>query len=80
MTWYGNSQSNRLSPWSNDPLEDPITDVLYIRDEEMGVFWTVTPAPIRELDAYRTRHGQGYTIYEHNSHAIEQEMIVFVPS
>ena len=32
-----------------------------------------------ELDAYRARHGAGYTVFEHNSHAIEQEMTVFVP-
>ena len=45
----------------------------------MARFWSPTPLPIRELDAYRTRHGAGYTVFEHNSHAIEQEMTVFVP-
>jgi cyclic beta-1,2-glucan synthetase len=79
FTWYGNSQSNRLTPWSNDPVSDPPGDALYICDEDLGVFWTPTPLPIRELDAYRTRHGQGYTIFEHNSHAIEQELVTFVP-
>jgi cellobiose phosphorylase len=79
MTWYLNSQSNRLSPWSNDPVIDPITDVIYVRDEDLNVFWTVTRSPIHELDPYRCRHGQGYTIYEHNSHAIEQTLTHFVP-
>jgi cellobiose phosphorylase len=79
FTWYGNSQSNRLTPWSNDPISDPPGDVIYIRDEDMGVVWTPTPLPIRELDAYRTRHSQGYTLVEHNSHAIEQELVTFVP-
>lgn len=79
FTWFGNSQSNRLTPWSNDPISDPVGDAIYVRDEEMGVVWTPTPLPIRELDAYRTRHGQGYTVFEHNSHAIEQELTVFVP-
>ncbi len=78
-TWYGNSQTNRLTPWNNDPLMDPITDTLYIRDEEMGTVWTTTPGPIRELDAYRISHSQGYTRFEHNSHGIEQELLVFVP-
>ena len=78
-TWYGNSQSNRLTPWSNDPLLDPITDAIYIRDEELGRCWTPTPAPIRELDAYRVAHGQGYSRFEHNSHGIEQELLIFVP-
>lgn len=79
FAWYGNSQANRLMPWSNDPISDPSGDAIYIRDEDTGTFWTPTPLPIRELDAYRTRHGQGYTVFEHNSHAIEQHLEVFVP-
>jgi cyclic beta-1,2-glucan synthetase len=78
-TWYGNSQSNRLTPWSNDPLLDPISDVIYIRDESSGIFWTPTPSPIRELDAYRVTHSQGYSRFEHNSHGINQELLIFVP-
>lgn len=79
-TWYGNSQTNRLTPWSNDPVLNPMSDTLYIRDEELGTYWTPTPAPIRELDAYRIRHGQGYTRFEHNSHSIGQELTIFVPT
>ena len=79
FTWAANSQSNRLSPWSNDPVSDPVGDAIYIRDEHLGVFWSPTAAPIREIDAYRARHGQGYTLFEHNSHAIEQELTTFVP-
>ncbi len=79
FTWAANSQANRLTPWSNDPVSDPSGDAIYIRDEHLGEFWTPTAAPIREIDAYRARHGQGYTVFEHNSHAIEQELVTFVP-
>jgi cyclic beta-1,2-glucan synthetase len=79
FAWFGNSQSNRLLPWSNDPVTDPVGDAIYLRDEESGVTWTPTPRPIRERDAYRARHGQGYTVFEHNSHGIEQELVTFVP-
>lgn len=79
FVWAANSQANRLTPWSNDPVRDPPGEGIYIRDEHLGVFWTPTAAPIRELDAYRARHGQGYTHFEHNSHAIEQELVTFVP-
>lgn len=79
FTWYGNSQQNRLTGWSNDPVSDPPSEAVYIRDEETGTFWTPTPLPIRERDAYRARHGAGYTVFEHNSHAIEQELTTFVP-
>jgi cyclic beta-1,2-glucan synthetase len=77
--WYGNSQSNRLTPWNNDPISDASTEAIYIRDEDIGVFWTPTSTPVRELDAYRARHGQGYTEFEHNSHALEQTLLTLVP-
>ena len=79
FTWSGNSQRNRLSTWSNDPVTDPASEVLYVRDEETGVCWTPTASPIREEAAYRTRHGAGYTVFEHNSNGISQELTVFVP-
>ena len=78
-TWRGNSQTNRLTPWHNDPVTDPQSEVIYLRDDESGACWTPTPQTIRENDAYRARHGQGYTVFEHNSHAIGQELTVFVP-
>ena len=79
FTWYGNSQRNRLTGWSNDPVLDPASEALYIRDEESGLYWSPTAAPIREQPAYRARHGAGYTVFEHNSNGIEQELTVFVP-
>jgi cyclic beta-1,2-glucan synthetase len=78
-TWMGNSQTNRLTQWHNDPVSDPQSEVIYLRDEESGVVWTPTALPAREKDAYRARHGHGYTVYEHNSHSIGQELTVFVP-
>jgi cyclic beta-1,2-glucan synthetase len=79
FTWYGNSQRNRLTGWSNDPVLDPASEALYIRDEESGVFWSPTASPVREESAYRARHGAGFTVFEHNSNGIEQELTVFVP-
>ncbi len=78
-TWCENSQSNRLTAWSNDPITNQPSEAIYLRDEDTGTFWTPTPLPIRELDAYRIRHGQGYSVFEHNSHGIEQQLTVFVP-
>jgi len=79
LVWGENSQSNRLTPWSNDAVLDPPSVLVYLRDEDTGVYWTPTPQPIREDDPYRARHGAGYTVFEHNSHAIDQELTVFVP-
>lgn len=79
-TWYGNSQNNRLTPWSNDPVINPVHDAIYIRDNDLGAIWTITPSPIREKDAYRVRHGQGYSHFEHNSHGIIQNLTLFIPT
>ncbi len=79
FTWAVNSRENRLSPWSNDPVSDPPGEVIYLRDEESGTTWTPTPLPIREAEPYAIRHGQGYTSFEHLSHGIAQELLMFVP-
>jgi len=79
FTWRGNSQQNRLTAWTNDPVSNPPSEAVYIRDDQSGARWTPTASPIRERDAYRARHGQGYTVFEHNSHSIDQELTVFVP-
>jgi len=64
-TWASNS-SYRLTPWQNDPVEDPPGECLYIRDEDSDDLWTATPEPIRERTPYTVRHGMGYSIFEHD--------------
>ncbi|HJU92363.1 MAG TPA: glucoamylase family protein [Pyrinomonadaceae bacterium] len=78
-TWSLNSRENRLTPWCNDAVCDPPGEVVYIRDEDSGTFWSATPLPIRERESYLIRHGQGYSVFEHTSHGILQELLVFAP-
>jgi cyclic beta-1,2-glucan synthetase len=78
-TWSVNSRENRLTPWSNDPVEDPPGETLYVRDEGTGDLWTPTPLPIREDTPYRITHSQGWTRYEHTSRGVETELTQFVP-
>jgi cyclic beta-1,2-glucan synthetase len=79
FTWSENSRENRLTPWSNDPVGDPSGEVVYLRHEDTGRLWSVTPLPIRETNPYVIRHGPGYTRYEHTSHGLEQDLLLFVP-
>jgi cyclic beta-1,2-glucan synthetase len=79
-SWQGNSQSNRLTPWNNDPVSDPPGEVIYLRDEATGEFWTPTPLPIPSAETAVVRHGQGYTLFEQQSHGLAQELLLFVPS
>ena len=80
-TWSINSQQNKLTPWSNDPVIDPAGEALWLRDETDGdgVFWSPTPRPTPDSEAYETRHGWGYTTYKHTSREVEQEVCLFVP-
>ncbi|QLY23914.1 GH36-type glycosyl hydrolase domain-containing protein [Bdellovibrio sp. KM01] len=79
FTWSVNSRENRLTPWSNDPVSDPPGEIIYIRDDDTGELWTPTPLPIRGRDQYIIRHGQGYTVFEHNAYGMEHSLMMFVP-
>ena len=35
-TWSQNSREHRLTPWSNDPVSDPVSEAIYIRDDDTG--------------------------------------------
>ena len=78
-TWALNSGENRLTPWSNDPVMDRPGEALYLRDEETAEVWSATPQPCGAPAPYLVRHGAGYTIFEHNSHALRQRLRLFVP-
>ncbi|MBE0501011.1 MAG: glycosyl transferase [Desulfuromonadales bacterium] len=80
FTWFGNSQRNRLTQWTNDPVLDPVSEVVYLRDEQTGDLWTTTPRPIRNSDLCRVRHGAGYSVFERHSFGIYQLLKQFVPT
>jgi cyclic beta-1,2-glucan synthetase len=53
--------------------------VIYLRDEDTGEVWTPTAAPVRvEQASYITRHGQGYSRFEHLSHRVFSELTLLV--
>jgi cellobiose phosphorylase len=79
LTWAENSRENKLTPWSNDPVSDTPGEVVYLRDDDNGDIWTVTPLPIREVEGYVVKHGLGYSEFNHDSHGIEQKLVMFVP-
>jgi cyclic beta-1,2-glucan glucanotransferase len=78
VTWSGNSQSHRLTPWSNDAVTDPSGETIYLRDDEDGSVWSATPAPAGGDRPYEIRHGQGYTLFRHSRGGLDHELCVFV--
>ena len=77
-TWAENAHEFRLTPWHNDPVTDASGEAFYLRDEETGRFWSPAPLPVRSKSAYITRHGFGYSVFEHTHDGIRSEMTVYV--
>ncbi|HEY1100171.1 MAG TPA: cyclic beta 1-2 glucan synthetase, partial [Myxococcota bacterium] len=64
-TWCENAHGNRLTPWSNDPVSDGSGEHCWLRDEDDGSVWSPTPQPAADDAPYTTRHGFGYSVFEH---------------
>jgi cyclic beta-1,2-glucan synthetase len=69
-TWAENSQFFRLSPWHNDPISDPVSEVLYLRDEDSGDCWSATPAPLGHDAPYTVVHAPGNSSFQHEAFGI----------
>ncbi len=77
-TWSENAHEFRLTPWGNDSVNDSAGEAFYLRDEERGHFWSPTPLPCRGSTPYTTRHGFGYSVFEHVERGIRSELWVYV--
>ncbi len=77
-TWGENAHEFRLTPWDNDPVSDSSGEAFYLRDEETGQFWSPTPLPRRGATPYVSRHGFGYSVFEHMESGIRSELWVYV--
>ncbi len=77
-TWSENAHEFRLTPWHNDPVTDASGEACFLRDDETGHFWSPAPMPRRGDGAYVTRHGFGYSVFEHAEDGIRSELTVYV--
>ena len=77
-TWGENAHEFRLTPWANDPVSDLGAEVFYLRDEQTGRYWSPTPLPCRGQGEYVTRHGFGYSVFEHTQDGLMSELTVYV--
>ncbi len=70
-TWSQNSRENRLTSWSNDPVLDAPSEVVYLRKTETGEYWSLTPAPSGDGLEYSVEHGFGLSTFSVNNSGIE---------
>ncbi len=80
-TWSGNSRDNRLTSFANDPVTDPTSEAIFVRDEESGALWGATPAPLERTPRsprWVVRHAAGVTRFARAARGIAQELAVFV--
>jgi len=73
-----NAHEFRLTAWHNDPLTDASGEAFYLRDEETGQVWSPTPLPARGPGHYVTRHGFGYSVFEHDDGELNSELWSYV--
>ncbi|MFN0317602.1 MAG: GH36-type glycosyl hydrolase domain-containing protein [Burkholderiales bacterium] len=77
-TWSENAHEFRLTPWNNDPVSDSSGEAFYLRDEDSGHFWSPMPLPVRGPAPYTSRHGFGYSVFEHSEAGLHSEVWVYV--
>jgi len=81
FTWSENSRENRLTPFANDPVTDPTSEAVLVRDDESGEAWSPTPGPLPRDQAsgrFVIRHGAGVTRFERAASGIRHALDVFV--
>ncbi len=77
-TWFENSRENKLTEWSNDPVSDSPSEMLYLEDRQSNSVWSPMAYQQTRVDEYRCQHGFGYSLFEHTSHGIQQEVLISV--
>lgn len=76
-SWSG-TRDARITP-GDDALAPQGGEAFYLRDEDSGAFWSPTPWPAPSHEPYLTRHGFGYSVFEHRAHGIGSTLRTFVP-
>ena len=66
-TWYQNSRLNRITSWSNNPILDVPSEVIYVKDDESKKSWSIGLNPKPDNSDYYITYGFGYAKYNHQN-------------
>ncbi|OPX37954.1 MAG: hypothetical protein B1H11_05200 [Desulfobacteraceae bacterium 4484_190.1] len=79
-SWRTHAKFNRLTRWKQDLVKDEWGKYIYLRDNDVGDFWSLTWKPVcRPPKRYECRHGLGYTTISSLNAGIESTVTLFVP-
>ncbi|MDD2716208.1 MAG: glycosyl transferase family 36 [Candidatus Wallbacteria bacterium] len=79
-SWLEHAMYNRITRWDQDLISDNHGKYLFLRDDQSGKYWSVTPMPLQtDFDFYECRHGLGYTEITTEFNGIRSNLRVFVP-
>ena len=81
-TWATNSRLHQVTPWSNDPVQDPGHEHFLLQDMENASFLPLTPgnhhsAQGQATTKHRVRHGQGYSVFESTHELLDTQTTFF---
>lgn len=74
-TWSGNSRENKLTSWSNDPINDRPSEILNLEYEDKKI----ELLPYESLEKFVVRFGFGYAEFEKQEDDIDSVVKIFVP-
>ena len=80
MTWSANSRENRLTPFANDPVSDPLSEAVLVRDEETGEIVGATPGarPREKTGRWHVTHEPGLSRFRRTASGITRTLDTFV--
>jgi len=79
FTWSNNSRLNRLTAWSNDPLLDIPSEIIYLKDKDINMSWSLAAGAKPDDNDYYITFGFGYSQVYHSSYGIIQEVESYIP-
>lgn len=78
FTWSDNSRENRLSTWSNDPINDPLSEALYVRDVSTSKYWSLTPRPVFAEADFIVDHGYAESTFQTEIEGVQSKLVVSI--
>ena len=80
-TWATNSRLNQVTPWSNDPVQDPCFEHYLLQDADTRTLLPLTPSTetgsAASAQSFSVRHGQGYSVFETRVSDLQVETTFF---